>query len=253
MRHGRAITFESHSSAPEGPRKLAGGKPGADPGYGPISLRALKGRQKPTGPHNLVGVGAALVAQTSKSAVSPISQSAGDWRNLTCAAIIQPAGLSRIAGRDTGLSRSAGCGARGVAVIRQAGWLLSGAGVLACGLGWRPAAPFTKPKQHAPRRCVNPPPRTAAPHQALGSPASLFPNPNGIPPASPGLSRRRDYPGKRDPLSFQPQRGCGQNDMSGNGHNPVGVGGRWGRLPRVARSSQPWAGGCNPVGVGAGT
>ena len=33
------------------------------------------------------------------------------------------------------------------------------------------------------------------------------------------------------------------------GHNPVGFEGLWGRLPRVARSSQPWAGGHNPFGI----
>ena len=60
---------------------------------------------------------------------------------------------------------------------------------------------------------------------SLKSPASPLPNPNGIPPASPGLSRQRDYPGKRDPLSFQPQRGCGPNGRYANGHNPVEVGG----------------------------
>jgi len=60
---------------------------------------------------------------------------------------------------------------------------------------------------------------------SLKSPASPLPNPNGIPPASPGLSRQRDYPGKRDPLSFQPQRGCGPNGRRANRHNPVGLGG----------------------------
>src|SRR2546423_3754474 len=31
--------------------------------------------------------------------------------------------------------------------------------------------------------------------------------------------------------------------------NPVGVVDRWRGVPRVARSSQPWAGGHNPVGI----
>ena len=30
---------------------------------------------------------------------------------------------------------------------------------------------------------------------------------------------------------------------------PVGLGDSSPGLPRVARSSQPWAGGCNPVGI----
>src|SRR5437773_8842288 len=33
------------------------------------------------------------------------------------------------------------------------------------------------------------------------------------------------------------------------GHNPVGVEKRFARYPRVARSSQPWAGGHNPFGI----
>jgi hypothetical protein len=115
--------------------------------------------------------------------------------------------------------------------------------------GGKPAAATgLKPKEHAPRRCVNPQPRTAAPRRALGSLAFPFPNPNGIPPST----RRRDYPGKRKPTIAQPQRGCGQNDVCGNGHNPVGVEGNGGQLPRVVAPLQPWAGRCNPVGVGAG-
>jgi len=35
-------------------------------------------------------------------------------------------------------------------------------------------------------------------------------------------------------------------------HNPFGVVINWARLPRVARSSQPWARGRSPVGAGGG-
>jgi len=45
---------------------------------------------------------------------------------------------------------------------------LGSAGVLACGLWRRPAATGIKPKEHAPRRCVNPQPGTAAPHLVSG-------------------------------------------------------------------------------------
>src|SRR6266487_3885315 len=39
------------------------------------------------------------------------------------------------------------------------------------------------------------------------------------------------------------------NHTAGLGRNPVRVGERSGPEPRVARSSQPWAGGRNPVGI----
>jgi len=42
------------------------------------------------------------------------------------------------------------------------------------------------------------------PHESRKSPSSPFPNPNGIPPSSPGLSRQRDYPGKGDPFYPNP-------------------------------------------------
>ena len=51
----------------------------------------------------------------------------------------------------------------------------------------------------------------------------------------------------------QPQRGCGNSVFvrrAGDvGHNPVGVVIFCGRFPRVARASQPWALGRNPVGI----
>src|SRR5882762_832799 len=45
----------------------------------------------------------------------------------------------------------------------------------------------------------------------------------------------------------QPQRGCGSGMKAR--HNPVGVETDATRKPRVARSSQPWAGGHNPFGI----
>ena len=49
-------------------------------------------------------------------------------------------------------------------------------------------------------------------------------------------------------VAVQPQRGCGAG--GGNRRNPVGVETVACITPRVARSSQPWAGGRNPVGIG---
>jgi hypothetical protein len=46
----------------------------------------------------------------------------------------------------------------------------------------------------------------------------------------------------------QRQRGCGMV-WCGDGRNPVGVEKCSQRFPKVARSSQPWAGGHSPVGA----
>ena len=61
----------------------------------------------------------------------------------------------------------------------------------------------------------------------------------------PGL-RGTSYPGKGSTIQ-QPQRGCGPT--VGVCRNPVGVENPFRELPKVARSSRPWAGGHNPVGV----
>src|SRR5437899_2446307 len=87
---------------------------------------------------------------------------------------------------------------------------------------------------------------------AVLSPA---PTANGAVTQSPGLARRA-YPGKRiGEYPFQPQRGCGHGQTRGRAQP------RWGwkiiriRVPRVAQSepdwptSQPRAGGWNPVGI----
>ena len=51
----------------------------------------------------------------------------------------------------------------------------------------------------------------------------------------------------------QPQRGCGMDTVRRTiWRNPVGVVFNLRPLPRVARSSQPWAGGRSPVGAGNG-
>ena len=84
----------------------------------------------------------------------------------------------------------------------------------------------------------------------LGPLAAGLANPNGIPAPSPGLSRQRDYPGQAAAFLCNP-----------NGVVPWGWAGqraqpRWGwrslrGIPKVARASQPWAGGRNPVGIEA--
>ena len=55
-------------------------------------------------------------------------------------------------------------------------------------------------------------------------------------------------------IIHQPQRGCGLDAARRPiCRNPVGVVFNLRPLPRVARSSQPWAGGHSPVGAGKGS
>ena len=56
--------------------------------------------------------------------------------------------------------------------------------------------------------------------------------------------------GQRPHIFPQPQRGC--ITPRAHGCNPVRVGFHFPGSPRVARTSQPWAEGCSPVGAGAG-
>ncbi len=72
-------------------------------------------------------------------------------------------------------------------------------------------------------------------------------NANGVPSQSPGL-RGTSYPGLNPINRSQPQRGCGNRVLSSR-HNPVGVDPSAPCFPKVARPSQPWAGGHNPVGI----
>src|SRR5437899_136634 len=55
------------------------------------------------------------------------------------------------------------------------------------------------------------------------------------------------YPGYTAPVRANPI-GVVSEGVE-RGHNPVGVETRFARFPRVARSSQPWAGGRNPFGI----
>ena len=72
-------------------------------------------------------------------------------------------------------------------------------------------------------------------------------NPKGIPSQSPGL-RGTSYPGSCvGQRADQPQRGCGPG--AGGAATPLGLLSLRTALPRVARSSQPWAVGRNPVGI----
>ncbi len=75
----------------------------------------------------------------------------------------------------------------------------------------------------------------------------LIANPKGIPTQSPGL-RGTSYPGKLRPMGNQPQRGCGPF-LIFDSTTPSGLIVVLSVIPRVARASQPWAGGRNPFGI----
>jgi len=75
--------------------------------------------------------------------------------------------------------------------------------------------------------------------------------PKGLCPPAQGW-RARAYLGSSSNKHSQPQRGCGHFASVRARvvrHNPVGVGIVCWRFPRVARASQPWASGRNPVGI----
>jgi len=74
--------------------------------------------------------------------------------------------------------------------------------------------------------------------------------PTGYRPKAQGCEARATL-GQR-PNHSQPQRGCDTDTARTNGRNPVGVDSVLRPLPRVARCSQPWAGGRSPVGAGQG-
>ncbi len=74
------------------------------------------------------------------------------------------------------------------------------------------------------------------------------PNPNGIPSSSPGL-RGTSYPGftvKRNPNPNGVVSSRAESQMAAT---PLGLMKTLIRVPRVARASQPWAGGHSPVGA----
>ena len=95
----------------------------------------------------------------------------------------------------------------------------------------------------------HPSPSLAAPLQfRVFRPAARF-NPKGIASQSPGL-RGTSYPGSTPPKDHNPERVAPMRGTTVKGAPQP----RWGcksnrRLPRVARASQPWAGGWNPVGI----
>jgi|CZKM01.1.fsa_nt_gi hypothetical protein len=80
-------------------------------------------------------------------------------------------------------------------------------------------------------------------------------NPKGIPSLSPGL-RAASYPGceaSADSPTLKglkhSTRGTETRQEPTPRYNPFRVEHALGTPPRVARGSQPWAGGCNPVGI----
>ncbi len=77
---------------------------------------------------------------------------------------------------------------------------------------------------------------------------SIPSTPTALRPPAQGCEERASL-GKRVHDLFQPQRGCGMDSRVTEGRNPVGVDVDIASLPRVARSSQPWALRRNPVGI----
>src|SRR5258708_38216167 len=81
------------------------------------------------------------------------------------------------------------------------------------------------------------------PFQSPGSRCTIL---KGWKPFSPGL-RGTNYPGSTALETANPNGVVAP--VCGRGRNPVGVEERCWQIPRVARPSQPWAGGLNPFGI----
>jgi len=77
----------------------------------------------------------------------------------------------------------------------------------------------------------------------------IFPAPKGLRRKAQGCRHAATLGNRRE--GKQPQRGCGSFgiNLRNDGRNPVGVDNFIVRLPRVARSSQPWALRRNPFGI----
>ena len=76
--------------------------------------------------------------------------------------------------------------------------------------------------------------------------AAFRPIPTGLRPPAQGCEPA-SYPGCSRPGRFNPNGVAAFRPT--HGHNPVGVGRMRAGFPRVARASQPWALGRNPVGI----
>ena len=77
--------------------------------------------------------------------------------------------------------------------------------------------------------------------------SALFPIPTGLRPKAQGCEARATL-GDVPEYFPQPQRGCGIPARA-HGHNLVEVEKPFRRFPKVARASQPWAGGRSPFGA----
>lgn len=71
-------------------------------------------------------------------------------------------------------------------------------------------------------------------------------NPNGIPSLSPGLPSPRGYPGLLVGNGLNPEWVASDRPKDAT---PLGLMNHWHCIPRVARSSQPWAERPYPFGV----
>jgi hypothetical protein len=92
--------------------------------------------------------------------------------------------------------------------------------------------------------------QTAPPRMPIPAPRPCSPplNPKGIPPQSPGL-RAASYPGLTVRDSVPTPTGLWPPHAQSKATTPLGLAIGSTAFPRVARGSQPWAGGHNPFGI----
>ena len=98
--------------------------------------------------------------------------------------------------------------------------------------------------------CTRSPPKAAWHPKHYPQVGEAFFNPEGIVSSSPGL-RGTSYPGLSNENWSSTPTGLCLARTPGMGRNPVGVDAIFSVVPRVARPSQPWAGGRgrNPFGI----
>jgi len=88
------------------------------------------------------------------------------------------------------------------------------------------------------------------PNRQVHAQRAVAPNPKGIPSLSPGLRAGR-YPGSTSQTFHNPEgvASLTRRSIRAGRFNPFRVEDHFSPTPRVARSSQPWADGCNPFRI----